>query len=127
MSKELYNYSASLSKVVSGDTIDVLVDLGFDIFKLVRVRMDRIKGFSTKSTDPEEKQLAGYSIRYLKKMLTSKELLIQTRKNLNIYDMYFAEINVKIGEEIININDVLIDVGYAEPIDDLGGVSLKGI
>ena len=36
---KLYTYKAKLLRVVDGDTIDVMIDLGFDTFRKIRVRM----------------------------------------------------------------------------------------
>ena len=35
----MYKYNAKLDRVVDGDTVDALVDLGFDTWKKVRIRM----------------------------------------------------------------------------------------
>ena len=35
----MYTYNAKVIKVVDGDTLDALVDLGFDTWKQVRIRM----------------------------------------------------------------------------------------
>ena len=38
----MYTYNATVTKVVDGDTIDALVDLGFDTWKQVRIRLNGI-------------------------------------------------------------------------------------
>ena len=38
----MYEYKAIVERVVDGDTIDVIIDLGFKTWKKVRVRMEGI-------------------------------------------------------------------------------------
>lgn len=52
----MYTYKAELIKVVDGDTIDVLVDLGFDTWKKVRVRFLGINTPESRTKDLEEKK-----------------------------------------------------------------------
>jgi micrococcal nuclease len=51
----LYNYRAKLDRVVDGDTIDVSVDLGFDTWKKVRVRMMGMNAPESRTRNLEEK------------------------------------------------------------------------
>ncbi len=51
----MYRYNAKLDRVVDGDTIDALVDLGFDIWKKVRIRMVGMNAPESRTKDLEEK------------------------------------------------------------------------
>ena len=53
----MYEYNARLERVVDGDTIDTLVDLGFDTWKKVRVRFLGINAQESRTRDLEEKKL----------------------------------------------------------------------
>ncbi len=53
----MYEYNARLERVVDGDTIDALVDLGFDTWKKVRVRFLGINAPESRTRDLEEKKL----------------------------------------------------------------------
>lgn len=53
----MYEYNARLERVVDGDTIDTLVDLGFDTWKKVRVRFLGINAPESRTRDLEEKKL----------------------------------------------------------------------
>jgi len=53
----MYEYNATVERVVDGDTIDVLVDLGFDTWKKVRVRFLGINAPESRTRDLEEKKL----------------------------------------------------------------------
>ena len=53
----MYEYNAVVERVVDGDTIDVIIDLGFKTWKKVRVRMEGINTPESRTRDLEEKKL----------------------------------------------------------------------
>ena len=56
--KSCYNFRVTeITKVVDGDTIDVVIDLGFDIYKHERVRIAGIDTPEKRTRDLEEKKL----------------------------------------------------------------------
>ncbi len=52
----MYEYNAIVERVVDGDTIDVIIDLGFKTWKKVRVRMEGINTPESRTRDLEEKK-----------------------------------------------------------------------
>jgi micrococcal nuclease len=52
----MYTYNAKTTKVVDGDTVDALVDLGFDTWKKVRIRFYGIDAYESRTRDLEEKE-----------------------------------------------------------------------
>ena len=52
----MFEYNATVTKVVDGDTIDAIVDLGFNTFKKVRIRMHGINAPESRTRDLEEKK-----------------------------------------------------------------------
>jgi micrococcal nuclease len=52
----MYEYKAVVERVVDGDTIDVIIDLGFKTWKKVRVRMEGINTPESRTRDLEEKK-----------------------------------------------------------------------
>ena len=52
----MFEYNATVTKVVDGDTIDAIVDLGFSTFKKVRIRMHGINAPESRTRDLEEKK-----------------------------------------------------------------------
>lgn len=52
----LYYYKATLKRVIDGDTIDALVDLGFHTSRKVRIRLLGIDTAETRTKDLEEKK-----------------------------------------------------------------------
>ena len=58
--KSCYNFRVvEINRVVDGDTIDVTIDLGFDLFKKERVRVAGVDTPEKRTRDLEEKEL-GY-------------------------------------------------------------------
>jgi len=54
----IYVYKAKLVKVVDGDTVDLEIDLGFNIKFTTRVRFAKINTPELRSKDPNERQKA---------------------------------------------------------------------
>ena len=53
---KLFHYAAQVDRVVDGDTIDVILDLGFDIHLRARVRFAGINAPESRTRNPVEKQ-----------------------------------------------------------------------
>ena len=66
----MFEYNATVTKVVDGDTIDAMVDLGFGTWKKVRIRMHGINAPESRTRNLEEK----------KKGLAAKARLIEMLK-----------------------------------------------
>jgi|LULU01.1.fsa_nt_gb micrococcal nuclease len=52
----MFEYNAKTLKVVDGDTVDAMVDLGFDTWKKVRIRLKGINAPESRTRDLEEKK-----------------------------------------------------------------------
>ena len=82
--KSCYNFRVTeIVKVLDGDTIDVLIDLGFDLFKKERVRIAGVDTPEKRTRDLEEKALGMDATEWLKDKLESTidgddELTIRT-------------------------------------------------
>ena len=51
----MYKYEAKVDRVIDGDTIEALVDLGFDTWKHVTIRFNGIDAWESRTRDDEEK------------------------------------------------------------------------
>ena len=76
----MYEYFVrEVKNVVDGDTIDVVIDLGFDILFASRVRLAGIDTPESRTTDKAEKALGLEAKEYLKKHLKdAKSVVIRT-------------------------------------------------
>ena len=52
-----YIYRAKLERVIDGDTIDALIDVGFDIWIKKRIRYKGIDTWESRTKDLDEKKL----------------------------------------------------------------------
>ena len=119
-------YVHSLDKVVDGDTIDVTIDLGFDIKYSSRVRLAGIDTPESRTRDLEEKALGLEAKEYLKKRLKdAKRIVIKTEK-LDSTGKYGRILGwLFLDDETNSVNNQMIKDGYAWEYD--GGTKEKDL
>ena len=107
-------YVRKIENVVDGDTIDVLIDLGFDIMFKSRVRLAGIDSPESRTRDLKEKALGLESKEYLKKTLKdAKSIIIKTEK-INSSEKYGRILGwLYINGDTVSVNDMMINDGYA--------------
>jgi micrococcal nuclease len=113
--KIMYEYYVrKVENVVDGDTIDVLIDLGFDILFSSRVRLAGIDTPESRTKDLKEKALGLESKEYLKKALKdAKSVVIKTEK-MDSSEKYGRILGwVYINGDTASLNDMMINDGYA--------------
>ena len=127
--KSCYNFRVTeINRVLDGDTIDVTIDLGFDLYKKERVRIAGIDTPEKRTRDLEEKALGIDATNYLKKKLEEtiagdEELTIRTelKGGMGKYGRLLGWLYI--GEDTLSINEVMITEGYAWEYD--GGTKQK--
>jgi len=107
-------YVRKVDNVVDGDTIDVLIDLGFDILFQSRVRLAGIDTPESRTKDLKEKVLGLESKEYLKKALKdAKSVVIKTEK-IDSSEKYGRILGwVYVNGNTVSLNDMMINDGYA--------------
>lgn len=107
-------YVKKVSKVVDGDTIDVDIDLGFDISFSSRVRLAGIDTPESRTADKMEKALGLESKAYLKHAIdNAKSVVIKTEK-MDSSEKYGRILGwVFLDGSDKSINQEMIDKGYA--------------
>jgi micrococcal nuclease len=107
-------YVRKVENVVDGDTIDVLIDLGFDILFQSRVRLAGIDTPESRTRDLKEKALGLESKEYLKKHLKdAKSVVIKTEK-MDSSEKYGRILGwVYVNGDTESLNDKMINDGYA--------------
>jgi len=113
--KIMYEYYVrKVENVVDGDTIDVLIDLGFDILFASRVRLAGIDTPESRTKDLAEKALGLEAKEYLKKHLKdAKSVVIKTEK-MDSSEKYGRILGwVYINDDTVSLNDMMINDGYA--------------
>ena len=109
----MYEYVVKkVHKIVDGDTIDVDIDLGFNISYFQRVRLAGIDTPESRTSDPYEKNLGMESKEWLKKALEGQtKIIIKTEKpdSSEKYGRILGWLYVN----DVNLNLAMIDQGYA--------------
>ena len=127
--KSCYNFRVTeIVKVVDGDTIDVIIDLGFDLYKKERVRVAGVDTPEKRTRDLEEKELGIDATNWLTEQLDSAidgedDLVIRTEIDGG-FGKYGRLLGwLYIGEDTESINERMIREGYAWEYD--GGTKNK--
>ena len=109
-------------RVLDGDTIDVLIDLGFELFKKERVRIAGVDTPEKRTRNLEEKALGVDATNWLKEKLESTlvgddELTIRTELvgGVGKYGRLLGWLYV--GESVVSLNEQMITEGYAHAYD----------
>tara|TARA_R110002020_G_scaffold355261_1_gene567976 strand:+ start:464 stop:835 length:372 start_codon:yes stop_codon:yes gene_type:complete len=113
----MFDYMVKVTRVVDGDTIDVSVDLGFDIWHNARVRMMGIDTPESRTRNLEEKALGLASKARLKELLKGQKVRLEcSKEGKGKFGRILADVVTidKEGNEI-NINNRLIEEGHARP------------
>ena len=111
----MYEYYVNeVTNVVDGDTIDVVIDLGFDILFKSRVRLAGIDTPESRTSDKAEKVLGLEAKEYLKKHIkAAKKVVIRTEK-MDSSEKYGRILGwVYLDGESESINNKMINDGYA--------------
>jgi micrococcal nuclease len=107
-------YVKQVTKVVDGDTIDVVIDLGFDISFTSRVRLAGIDTPESRTRDLAEKALGLESKKYLAdRIKAAKNVVIRTEK-INSSEKFGRILGwLYLDGESNSINHEMIEKGYA--------------
>ena len=127
--KSCYNFRVvEINRVLDGDTIDVTIDLGFDLFKKERVRIAPGDTPEKRTRDLEEKELGIDATNWLKAKLEGAisgddDLVIRTELvgGVGKYGRLLGW--CYIGDGNVSLNEAMIEEGYAWAYD--GGTKQK--
>tara|TARA_B110000238_G_scaffold115546_1_gene125416 strand:- start:1350 stop:1811 length:462 start_codon:yes stop_codon:yes gene_type:complete len=133
-------YRCSLDRVIDGDTIDVYIDLGFDVMTRKRCRLLGIDTPESRTSDKEEKKYGLQSKQKLKEWCLKAvqsdkddihlEIRCQKGRASDKYGRVLAEVWIVDGDTETNINRWLCENNYAVPYqgqnkNDVEGAHLK--
>ena len=127
--KSCYNFRViKINRVVDGDTIDVTIDLGFDLYKKERVRVAGVDTPEKRTRDLEEKTLGIDATNWIKERLESAirgddDLVIRTELvgGVGKYGRLLGWLYI--GDGDVSVNEEMITEGYAWAYD--GGTKQK--
>ena len=114
----MYTYKAKLDRVVDGDTIDVHIDLGFDVSVKKRVRFVGMNAPESRTRDLKEKALGLAAKDRVKAILAENPSFTLESTELGKYGRVLGNIHISIldGTERLTqicLNDQLIKEGHA--------------
>ena len=128
---------SSLAKVVDGDTIDVNIDLGFDVSTMQRVRLLGIDTPESRTSEKEEKRFGLLSKKKLKewclKAVASEnddieiELRCPEADSRGKFGRVLGEVWVSEDGVWTNVNKWLCDEGYAVPYSAQNKAEVEGL
>ena len=127
--KSCYNFRVTeIKKVLDGDTIDVIIDLGFDLAKTERVRIAGVDTPEKRTRNLEEKALGIDATEWLKDKLEGAiagddDLVIRTELvgGVGKYGRLLGWLYI--GDADVSLKEQMITEGYAWPYD--GGTKQK--
>ena len=118
----MYEYNAKVDRVVDGDTIDVTIDLGFSVWKKMRVRMEGINTPESRTRDLEEKKRGLAAKDRLKSILefNNNKCILKVsgvgkygRALATVLVESLSPLNGEDGVTLIDVNKQLIEEGHA--------------
>ena len=117
--KSCYNFRVTeINRVLDGDTIDVTIDLGFDLYKKERVRVAGVDTPEKRTKDLEEKELGIDATNWLKEKLEGAikgddDLVIRTELvgGVGKYGRLLGWLYI--GDGDVSLNEQMIEEGYA--------------
>lgn len=110
----MYTYKATLVRLIDGDTLDVSIDLGFDISISQRVKLYGIATPDSKSSNLETKERGLEAKARLMELLTKTFVIKSVLNKRGKYGRIMGIILVtdKFGDQV-NLNDLMVAEGYA--------------
>ena len=117
-----YIYRAKLDRVVDGDTIDAMIDVGFDIWVKKRIRYMGVDTWESRTRDLDEKKLglaAKARNKELLEKVSAKSGYFRLKSHgLGKYGRVLGEIFIQDAEgKQYNINETLVAEGHAYVYD----------
>ena len=115
---EKYIYRAKLDRVVDGDTVDALIDVGFDIWVKKRIRFVGLDAWESRTRDLEEKKkglIAKSRVTELLEIVSTKRGYFRLKSHgVGKYGRVLGELFIMDdNENTICINNQLISEGHA--------------
>ena len=110
----MYYYKVEILRVVDGDTVDVRMDLGFNVWHKCRVRLMGINAPESRTRDKEEKKRGLAAKQWLINTLDSAQADIEMKSHgSGKYGRILGEIYIN----DININQLMVSEGHAVKYD----------
>jgi|TARA_R100000482_G_C5129441_1_gene150913 micrococcal nuclease len=122
----MYEYDAELIRVVDGDTVDAMIDLGMTVWIKKRIRFHGVDTWESRTRDKQEKAKG------LLAKARTKELLSENMGKFRLKSMGIGKYGRVLGVLTVegrekSVNDMLIDEGHAYTYDGGKKKAFRGI
>ena len=104
----MYEYGCKVTRTVDGDTVDVILDLGFSILHKCRVRLYAIDTPESRTRDKDEKARGKLAGKYLKDAIDNGKKVV-LRSKLKDSKGKYGRVLGEIIVDDININVAMIE------------------
>lgn len=115
--QSLFHYRAVVDRVVDGDTIDVVLDLGFDIQLKGRVRFHGVNAPESRTRDAVEKQAGLAAKRYVEDWVNGLEKRVIIQTSLDDRGKFGRILGRILNDDGECLNDEMVSLGHAKPYD----------
>ena len=114
----MYEYKAKLKRVIDGDTIDCYIDMGFNVHKKVRVRLNGIDCPESRTRDLTEKRYGlGAKHRLSQLIAANDDEFVVLSHGVGKYGRCLGELFIRNPQSSIarlkSVNNVLVTEGHA--------------
>jgi len=114
----MYTYSIKLDRVIDGDTIDAIIDLGFNVSIKKRVRFSGVNTPESRTRDLEEKARGLAAKDRVKQLLEGTNNIQLTSHGVGKYgrclgELYIDMVDGKENLTLVSVNELLIKEGHA--------------
>ena len=103
----MYEYGCTVTRVVDGDTIDVILDLGFSVFHKCRVRLYGIDTPESRTRNKDEKARGKLAAKFLEDSINNGKQVILRSKLKDSKGKYGRVLGEVIVDDI-NINELMV-------------------
>ena len=114
---KLFHYAAQVDRIVDGDTIDVVLDLGFDIHLRARIRFAGINAPESRTRNPVEKQAGLAAKRYVEDWIGEREHQVVIQTVLDNRGKFGRVLGRVLNSDGQCLNDEMVALGHAPPYD----------
>lgn len=112
----MYKYKAIVERIVDGDTIDIVIDLGFKITTNQRIRLQGIntpETYNVKRNSEEYKKGMAAKQFVVQRIETNNNIVVvETDKYTGKYGRYIG--TIWLADNSTSLNDELVEKGFAE-------------
>jgi micrococcal nuclease len=113
----LYHYRATVDRVVDGDTIDVILDLGFDLKMDSRIRFAGINAPESRTRDAVEKEAGLAAKHYVENWVGALEHKVIIATQLDERGKFGRVLGRVLSDDGACLNDEMVSLGHAKPYD----------